>query len=100
VDPRTTYDRRTEVQIIDVREPDEWAAGHIGEALHIPMDEVPGRLDELEHDRPVVAVCHSGRRSGEVAKYLGGLGIAAENMPGGMEQWAAEGLPVETTGSP
>jgi rhodanese-related sulfurtransferase len=95
VDPRTAYDRRGDVQILDVREPDEWAAGHIANAVHIPMNEVPERLDEFDRDRPVVAVCHSGRRSGEVARYLNGVGITAENMPGGMEQWAAEGLPVE-----
>jgi rhodanese-related sulfurtransferase len=96
MDPRTTYERRNEVQILDVREADEWASGHIDGAVHIPMNEVPERLDEVDRDRPVVAVCHSGRRSGEVARYLNGVGITAENMPGGMEQWAAEGLPVET----
>ncbi len=95
MDPRTTYDRRGELQILDVREPDEWAAGHIPDAMHIPMNEVPERIGELDVDRLVVAVCHSGRRSGEVAIYLSRLGISAENMPGGMVQWADQGLPVE-----
>lgn len=94
MDPRTTYARRNEVQILDVREPDEWASGHIDGALHIPMNQVPRRLEEVSRDRPVVAVCHSGRRSGEVADFLRHRGIPAENMPGGMEQWAGEGLPV------
>ena len=95
MDPRTTYDRTSELQILDVREPDEWAAGHIPDAMHIPMNQVPERLDELDTDRLVVAVCHSGRRSGEVANYLSRLGLSAENMPGGMVEWAAQGLPVE-----
>jgi rhodanese-related sulfurtransferase len=58
------------------------------------MHQVPRRLEEVPRDRPVVAVCHSGRRSGEVADFLRDQGIPAENMPGGMEQWAGEGLPV------
>jgi rhodanese-related sulfurtransferase len=95
LDPRTTYRRRDEVQVLDVREPDEWAAGHIPDAIHIPMNQVPERLDELDSDRPVVTVCHSGRRSGEVANYLSRLGISAENLPGGMVEWADQGLPVE-----
>ena len=97
MDPRTTYDRRNEVQILDVREADEWASGHIDGALHIPMNQVPRRLEEVSRDRPVVAVCYSGRRSGEVADFLRDRGIPAENMPGGMEQWAGQGLPVTGT---
>lgn len=94
MDPRATYDRRSQVQILDVREPEEWMAGHIEGAVHIPMNQVVGRLDEIDRERPVVAVCRSGRRSGEVAKRLSRLGIVAENMPGGLEQWADEGLPL------
>lgn len=94
MDPVTTYEHRGEVQILDVREPEEWAAGHIEGALHLPMDQVTTRLDEVDRERPVVAVCRSGRRSDEVAKYLSSQGIAAENMPGGLEQWADEGLPL------
>jgi rhodanese-related sulfurtransferase len=95
LDPRATYERRSELQILDVREPDEWAEGHIPDAVHIPMNQVPERLDELDRDRPVVAVCRSGRRSGEVVDYLSRLGISAENMPGGMVQWADQGLPIK-----
>ena len=94
MDPRTTYDLGDEVQILDVREPDEWAAGHIPGALHIPMNQVPQRLHELDRERTVVAVCRSGHRSDHVAHYLRGLGINAENMPGGLEDWANHGLPL------
>lgn len=94
MDPRTTYDRGGEVQILDVREPDEWAAAHIPGALHIPMNQVPQRLHELDRERTIVAVCLSGHRSDHVAQYLRGLGINAENMPGGLEDWANQGLPL------
>ncbi|MGH3480974.1 MAG: rhodanese-like domain-containing protein [Nocardioidaceae bacterium] len=96
MDPRDTYQRRRDVQILDVREAVEWAAGHIRGAVHIPMRQIPVRLDEVARDRPVVAVCRSGHRSGHVVEYLRGVGIAAENMPGGLQQWAEEGLPLET----
>ena len=95
MDPRTTYERRDEVQILDVRESEEWAAGHIDGALHLPMDQVPRRIDEVDRRRPVVAVCRSGRRSDKVAEYLRGQGIPAENMSGGLERWADEGLPLQ-----
>ena len=94
MDPRTTYDRRREVQILDVRWPDEWAAGHISGSVHIPMEQIPERLAELDRDRPVVTVCRSGHRSDQVAEYLRQHDLPAENMPGGLEQWAIEGLPL------
>jgi rhodanese-related sulfurtransferase len=94
LDPRTTYDRRDEVQVLDVREPDEWATGHIAGAVHIPMNQVPRRLQELDPHRTVVVVCRSGHRSDHVAQYLRGLGINAENMPGGIQAWADHGLPL------
>ena len=46
--------------MLDVREPDEWAAGHVPDSLHIPMGELEARLDELPLDRQIVAVCRSG----------------------------------------
>lgn len=95
MDPRTAYDRRSELQILDVREPEEWAAGHIHGSVHIPMRQVPARLDEIDRNRPVVAVCRSGHRSDHVAEYLRGLGIPAENMVGGLQRWAKDGLPLE-----
>lgn len=94
MDPRTVDARREELQLVDVREGDEWAAGHIAGSLHIPMDDVAGRLSELDTDRQVVTVCRSGRRSGEVAEHLSESGYRARNLEGGLERWSQEGLPL------
>ncbi|MEQ7125678.1 rhodanese-like domain-containing protein [Actinopolymorpha sp. B11F2] len=82
------------MQFLDVREEDEWRIGHIEGAVHIPMEAVPDHLDRLERDRPVVVVCTSGRRSSLVAAYLSCVGFNVHNMNGGLEAWAAEGLPL------
>lgn len=81
-----------DVWLVDVREDDEWAAGHAQGALHIPL----GALDAaaVPRDRPVVAVCRSGNRSGMAAASLAQAGVEVANMAGGMLAWAAAGLPV------
>ncbi len=84
--------------LLDVREDDEWAAGHAGEALHIPMGEVADRLAELPTDRTVVCICRSGARSLAVAGLLVGSGYDAVNLVGGMHGWASSGEPVVTDG--
>lgn len=96
--PRTAYDRRDEVQFLDVRELYEWDAGHIEGSTHVPMDKVPVRLDLLDRDRPIVTVCRSGRRSGDVADYLTRSGYSAENLIGGLQEWEAERLPLVRPG--
>lgn len=73
----------------------EWEAGHIPDALWIPMDEVEDRRDELPRDRRVVTVCRSGKRSGTVAAGLRERGYEADNIRGGMETWREAGLPME-----
>lgn len=96
MDPRTVYQRRDELQLLDVREDAEWAAGRIEGARHIPLAELPGRLGELDRNRPVVALCRSGNRSGQAAQYLRQAGLSAQNMDGGLKRWAGDGLPVTT----
>jgi rhodanese-related sulfurtransferase len=87
--------------LLDVREPDEWQAGHAPAAVHVPMGEVPARIDEIPGDRRIVAMCRSGVRSRAVAEALIGAGFDAVNAAGGMRAWAAADLPVETDdGSP
>ena len=81
------------VQVVDVRFPNEWEAGHIEAAVHIPQDYVYERLDELDRSRPVVTVCRSGSRSAEAAEELTGEGFDVRNLDGGMQAWAAAGLP-------
>lgn len=81
--------------LLDVREPDEWAAGHAPHARHLPMMEVPARVAEVPTDADVVVVCRSGARSGQVVSYLMGHGWDnVRNLDGGMQAWAAAGRDV------
>ena len=81
--------------LLDVREPDEWEAGHATGAHHLPMMEVPAKLAEIPTDREVVVVCRSGGRSGQVVSYLMGNGWDnVRNLDGGMQVWAATGRDV------
>jgi rhodanese-related sulfurtransferase len=76
--------------LLDVREPDEWAAGHAPGAHHLPMMEIPARMAEIPPDGDVVVVCRSGGRSGQVVSYLLGQGWDnVRNLDGGMQSWAA-----------
>ena len=76
--------------VLDVREPVEWAHGHIEGATHIPMNEIPGRLDEVP-DGQVLVVCKVGGRSAQVTGYLLQQGRDAVNLDGGMLDWEAAG---------
>jgi len=78
--------------LLDVRESDEWAAGHAPDAHHMPMMEVPARMAEVPTEAEVVVVCRSGGRSGQVTSYLMGNGWDnVRNLDGGMQSWAAAG---------
>jgi rhodanese-related sulfurtransferase len=80
------------VLLLDVREDDEWEAGHAQGAVHVPLGSLDPRA--FEADVTVVAVCRSGNRSGKAAEVLARSGIDVVNMAGGMTAWAAAGLPV------
>ena len=82
--------------LLDVREPFEFASGHIPGALSIPMHLVPLRLDEIPTDRDLFVICAGGNRSWQVVHYLGERGIAAVNVVGGTMAWHSAGLPIET----
>jgi rhodanese-related sulfurtransferase len=87
--------------LLDVREPDEWAAGHAPGAIHVPMGEIPARLAELPADADVVVVCHVGGRSSRTTAWLMEQGYACRNLTGGMVAYAAAGHPLESdTGAP
>jgi rhodanese-related sulfurtransferase len=87
-------------KVLDVREDDEWDAGHIAGALHIPLAEVPQRLEELVGDDPLVVVCRSGGRSSRAVAWLTQQGVDAINLDGGMGAWQAAGRPMTSeTGS-
>ena len=81
--------------LLDVREPDEWEAGHPPNAHHVPMMEIPGRAAEIPADRDVVVVCRVGGRSAQVVAYLRQQGFGnVYNLDGGMYAWAAAGRPI------
>lgn len=84
--------------LLDVREDDEWEAGHAPDAVHLAMGLVPDRIDEIPDDRTIVCVCRVGGRSGTVAGALAGAGFDVRNVAGGMLAWEAAGLPVVTDG--
>lgn len=97
VDVRTVESIRTrdDVFILDVREPHEFAAGHVPGATLIPLGQLSSRLSEIPKDKTVVAVCRSGNRSGQATELLRQRGFNAHNMRGGMNAWTQAGLPVE-----
>ncbi|WP_199440676.1 rhodanese-like domain-containing protein [Umezawaea beigongshangensis] len=80
--------------LLDVREDDEWAAGHAPGALHVPMSEIASRLDELPPDAELFVICRSGGRSARVTQFLNANGWDAVNVDGGMSHWAATGRPL------
>jgi sulfur-carrier protein adenylyltransferase/sulfurtransferase len=80
-----------ELVLIDVREQMEWDAGHLHGAQHIPMQQVPARLDEIPRDRDVVVYCRSGGRSARVQQFLQQQGYTrVRNLAGGMMAWCRD----------
>jgi rhodanese-related sulfurtransferase len=101
--PSVTVDEVTEgAYLLDVREDDEWAAGHAPDAQHVPMNQIPTRLDEVPDDREVLVVCRSGIRSARVVQFLRSHGRdKVHNLDGGLQEWVAAGRPLVTEdGSP
>jgi rhodanese-related sulfurtransferase len=87
---------RPDVVILDVREQDEWDAGHIPGAVFMPMGQVPDRLSEIPKDKTVIVQCRSGNRSDQVTTFLEQQGFTnILNMAGGINAWQSAGLPVE-----
>lgn len=80
--------------LLDVREHDEWEAGHAPSAVHIPLGELVERAGELASDTPLLVVCHSGARSARATAWLNQSGYTAANVDGGMVEWARAGLPL------
>jgi rhodanese-related sulfurtransferase len=82
--------------LLDVREDDEWAAGHVPGARHIPLGELGARTAEVPQDELIYVICRSGVRSARAAQALAGAGWQAVNVAGGMQDWAAAGRPMVT----
>jgi rhodanese-related sulfurtransferase len=90
--------RLAELHLLDVREPEEWVAGHIAGAQHIPLGQLRERLAEIPKDKPILAVCRHGNRSEAATRGLRTLGYSVENLEGGVTAWHRAGLPLETDG--
>ena len=85
-----------QLQLVDVREHPEFAAGRIAGARLLPLGEVERRAAELDRSRPVVCVCRSGKRSAQAAEKLAALGFAdVRQLDGGLMAWEQAGLPLE-----
>ena len=87
-----------EVDLIDVRRPHEWEAGHIPGARRVEVNELPAEAEKLDRERPVVLYCRSGSRSELAADGLGSGGFDAHALAGGISAWAQEGRPLEPEG--
>lgn len=84
-------DSRPAPLLLDVREPWEFELCHIAGSQHMPMHLVPVRCSELETERDIVAICHHGARSFQVAMFLENRGFGSVyNLTGGVEAWAVE----------
>lgn len=79
--------------VLDVREQDEWDHGHIDGAVHVPLSELPGRLDEVPTEQTLV-VCKAGGRSAQAVGWLVQQGRDAVNLDGGMLDWEAAARPM------
>lgn len=90
--------------ILDVRSEDEWAAGHIDGAVHVPLDRLANRMayepGELLSDQPLVVTCKGGGRAGRAVAWLNQNGFDAVVLDGNMRGWQAAGRPmVSDTGT-
>jgi rhodanese-related sulfurtransferase len=93
VTPQAAARRSPSTILIDVREHQEWAAGHAPDATHVPLGVLTA--DAIPAGSTVMCVCRSGARSGRATDMLRAAGIDAANVVGGMTAWAAAGLPVQ-----
>ncbi len=100
VDAKTTCEQfqRGEVHLLDVREPSEWALGHIEGAVLIPMSQLGTRWRELDASVKWVCVCRSGNRSEYASALLRQAGLDIANMTGGMLDWKENKLPITPPG--
>ncbi|MGB4136917.1 MAG: rhodanese-like domain-containing protein [Microbacterium sp.] len=85
---------RQDTPLIDVRERDEYAAGHVPGAVNVPMSEIASRLAELPSEAFDV-ICQAGGRSARVTQALEAQGYDVTNVEGGTGEWIAQGRAVE-----
>ncbi|WP_314584294.1 rhodanese-like domain-containing protein [Paenibacillus terrigena] len=86
---KTRLERGESLNLIDVREPEEVAQGMIAGAVHIPLGQIPDRIDEIKQTGEIIMICRSGYRSERACAYLTELGLEGlKNMEGGMLAWS------------
>jgi rhodanese-related sulfurtransferase len=90
--PSAASDRPADHVLLDVREIDEWSAGHAPGALHVPLSRLAS--ESVPAGATVLCICRSGGRSGKATDALRRAGVDAVNVAGGMNAWSAAGLPV------
>ncbi len=86
------------VQLIDVREADEYVAGRIAGSRLIELGGLSAQADTITRDQPVIFYCRSGARSAMATEAFAQAGYDAHNMAGGLLEWDAAGLPLEPAG--
>jgi rhodanese-related sulfurtransferase len=89
-----------EAELIDVRQEFEWEMSRIPAASHVPLDQLPARVAELDDDRTIVFQCRTGARSGMAAQAFRASGREAFNLAGGIEAWSESGLEIEPPNAP
>jgi rhodanese-related sulfurtransferase len=84
--------------VLDVREDEEWVAGHVDGSIHVPLMDLGERMAELPLAEQTLVVCRSGHRSAHATAYLRELGIEAVNLDGGLAAWQQAGRPLVADG--
>ncbi len=80
--------------LVDVREPEEYVAGHVPGAVPIPMSQLATRMGEIDKTSPVFVICESGNRSSAMTDLLRGAGFDAVSVAGGTGPWTRSGRPL------
>ena len=90
--------KKGDVQVLDVRPEDEFALGHIPDALNVPLEKLKRKLNRLDRDKEIVAYCRGPYcvLSFEVVALLRKKGFKARRLEDGLPEWRAAGLPVDT----
>ena len=83
--------------ILDVREPYEFEPGHVPGAVHIPVDDIPARFQELDPDEDYYVLCRSGGRASRIAGWLTSQGFSAILVAGGYGEWLNAEKPLESS---
>ena len=95
IDVDALENRSPDAVVLDVREPEEYAHGHVPGAINLPQADLASRLDEVPRDRPVITVCQRGIRSLRAAQFLMQMGIdQVASVKGGTVAWQRAGKPV------